>query len=314
MTQWVIGVDLGGTQIRAVRSDRDGQLAERTAQLTRPEQGSQAAFERVLESIQEVIEDVPVGDIAGIGIGAPGPIDAEGRLHNPPNLPGWEPFSLTERISDRFGVPAFAGNDANLAALGERRFGGGQGVDDLIYMTVSTGIGGGIVSGGRLLLGARGYAGEIGHQTLVAEGPMCGCGQPGHLEALASGPAIAGEALRRIEQGVQTSLATHRQELNAQHVSQAADAGDQLAIELLAQAGRYIGLGLVNLIHILEPSLVLIGGGVSQAGDWLFEPIRRTVHERVMSPVFRSVQILPAALGEDVGLLGAAALVLEGTA
>lgn len=311
MKPWVIGVDLGGTQIRAVRANREGQLAERTSQLTRPEQGSQAAFERVLESIQEVVEDVPVEDVAGIGIGAPGPIDAEGRLYNPPNLPGWEPFSLTERISDRFGVPAYAGNDANLAALGERRFGAGQEVDDLIYMTVSTGIGGGIVSGGRLLLGARGYAGEIGHQTLVIDGPICGCGQPGHLEALASGPAIAGEALRRIEQGAQTSLAKHRQELKAQHVSEAADAGDQLAIELLARAGFYIGLGLVNLIHILEPSLVLIGGGVSQAGEWLFEPIRQTVQQRVMSPVFASVEIRPAALGEDVGLLGAVALVLE---
>ncbi len=311
MEQWVIGVDLGGTQIRAIRTDLEGEQAARTDQLTRPEEGSEAAFGRVLECIETVIDNVPKEQIIGIGIGAPGPIDAEGRLHDPPNLPGWEPFSLTERISGRFGLPAYAGNDANLAALGERRFGAGQGVDDLIYVTVSTGIGGGIISGGRLLVGAHGYAAEIGHQTLVIDGPICGCGQPGHLEALASGPAIARQAQQRIEQGAESSLAELGGELRARDVTEAADGGDQLAIELLAQAGTYIGLGLVNLIHILEPARILIGGGVSQAGDWLFQPIRETVAKRVMSPVFQSVEILPAGLGADVGLLGAVALVLE---
>lgn len=311
MKQWVIGVDLGGTQVRAVRTNLEGQSAARSHQLTQPEQGSQAVMQRILECIDQVREGVSAEDVLGIGIGAPGPIDSEGRLHDPPNLPGWEPFSLTDRISDRFDLPAYAGNDGNLAALGERKFGAGQGVDDLIYVTISTGIGGGIVSGGKLLLGARGYAAEIGHQTLMVDGPICGCGQPGHLEALASGPAIARQALERIEQGAESSLQAHREELKARHVTEAADGGDQLAIELLAQAGTYIGLGLVNLIHLLEPARILLGGGVSQAGDWLFKPIRETVLRRLMSPVYHAVEIQPAGLGADVGLLGAVALVLE---
>lgn len=311
MKQWLIGVDLGGTQIRAVRTDRKGKQAARTDQLTQAEQGGEAVMGRIFESVDQVLQGVPVDEVAGIGIGAPGPIDGEGRLHNPPNLPDWPDFSLSDRLSERFGVPAFAGNDANVAALAERRFGAGKGVDDLVYVTVSTGIGGGIVSGGKLLVGARGYAAEIGHQTLVIDGPVCGCGQRGHLEALASGPAIAREARERIAQGAETSLAAHGDQLEARHVTEAAQAGDQLAIDLLEQAGFYVGLGLVNLIHILEPARILIGGGVSQAGELLFKPIRQTVESHVMSPVFRSVEIRPAELGADVGLLGAVALVLE---
>lgn len=311
MKQWVIGVDLGGTQIRALRTDREGAQAARSDQLTRAEEGGEAVMGRIFECVEQVMDGISADEVVGIGIGAPGPIDAEGRMHDPPNLPDWPPFSLSERLSERFGVPAFAGNDANLAALGERRFGAGQGVDDLVYVTVSTGIGGGIVSGGRLLVGARGYAAEIGHQTLVIDGPICGCGQPGHLEALASGPAIARQARERIEQGAETSLSAHGDQLDASHVTQAAQAGDNVALELLSQAGFYIGLGLVNLIHILEPARILIGGGVSQAGELLFQPIRETVHSHVMSPAFQSVDILRADLGADVGLLGAVALLLE---
>jgi glucokinase len=161
------------------------------------------------------------------------------------------------------------------------------------------------------LLGARGYAAEIGHQTIVADGPVCGCGQPGHLEALASGPSIARRARERIAAGAETLLASLGEQLKTRDVTEAATQGDEVAIELLAEAGYYIGLGLVNLIHILEPRRILIGGGVSQAGDLLFAPMKETVHKHVMSPVYREVEILPAALKGDVGLMGAVALVLE---
>ena len=308
---WVIGIDLGGTQIRAVRAGRSGEIDVRAARPTEAEQGGEAVLERIFECVDEVLEGARLEQVTGIGIGAPGPIDPEGRLHDPPNLPGWKTFSLSERLSDRFGVPAFAGNDANLAALGENRFGAGQGIEHLIYMTVSTGIGGGVVSGGKPLLGAQGFAAEIGHQTLVEGGPICGCGQPGHLEALAAGPAIARRAGEELAGGATSALAYLPGELTAEHVTDAAKEGDALAIELLREAATYIGLGLVNLIHVVNPERILIGGGVSQAGDLLFEPIRETVHDRVMSPVYRSVEILPAALGEIVGLLGAVALVLQ---
>jgi glucokinase len=268
-------------------------------------------MDRINSAIEEVMGDVEPDEVLGIGIGAPGPIGKDGRIYDPPNLPDWGDFSLTERIRERFQLPAMAGNDANVAALGEHRFGAGQGVDDLVYITVSTGIGGGIISGGSLLVGARGYAAEVGHQTLVAEGPICGCGQPGHLEALAAGPSLVLKAKERIEAGASSSIPINGK-ITGKAITEAAKAGDELARELFAEAGFYIGLGLVNLIHILEPERVLIGGGVSQAGDLLFDPVRATVRQHVMSPIFREVEILPAALGADVGLMGAVALVLSG--
>lgn len=313
MYQWVIGVDLGGTQIRAMRADLDGQKQARSQLATQAEDGPEAVLQRIFSAIGEVLEGIDPKEVVGIGIGAPGPIDRMGRLYDPPNLPGWKEFSLSERITDRFDIPAFAGNDANLAALGEHQFGAGQGADELVYMTVSTGIGGGIISRGKLLLGARGFAAEVGHQTLEPGGPICSCGQPGHLEALASGPSIVRNAVKRIKDGAQSSLSRMGDEITGRAISEAADQGDALALELLVDAGFYIGLGLVNLIHILEPERILIGGGVSQAGDLLLEPIRETVHERVMSPIYRDVQILPAGLGGDVGLVGAVALALSET-
>jgi glucokinase len=257
------------------------------------------------------MQEINADEVLGIGIGAPGPIDADGRIYDPPNLPGFGDLSISGYIHDRFGRPTFAGNDANLAALGEHQFGAGQGVNDLVYLTISTGIGGGIISGGRLLLGARGYAAEVGHQTLITDGPICGCGQPGHLEALASGPSIVRNAKERMEAGEDSTITDFGDEITSESIAEAARAGDELARELFADAGFYIGLGLVNLIHILEPQRVLIGGGVSLAGDLIFDPIRETVRQHVMSPVFLDVEILPAALGVDVGLMGAVALVLS---
>lgn len=311
MHRWVIGADLGGTLIRAVRTNFEGEKVARSELPTEADSGGEAVLERIHIAIEEVMRDVEPDEVLGIGIGAPGPIGTDGRIYDPPNLPNWGDFSLTERVRDRFERPAYAGNDANLAALGEHRFGAGQGVDDIVYMTVSTGIGGGIISGGRLLLGARGYAAEVGHQTLVAEGPICGCGQPGHLEALASGPAIVRNAKERLQAGASSTIPNYGEQIRGKSITEAGQAGDELAKELFAEAGYYIGLGLVNLIHILEPKRVLIGGGVSQAGDLLFDPIRDTVHQRVMSPIYREVEILPAALGADVGLMGAVALVLS---
>ncbi len=312
MHRWVIGVDLGGTLIRAVRTDMAGGRGARSQLPTEAELGGDSVMERIYSAIDEVIAGVEPSEVQGIGIGAPGPIGKDGRIYDPPNLPDWGNFSITERIEDRFKLPAMAGNDANVAALGEHRFGAGQGVDDLLYMTVSTGIGGGIISAGRLLVGTRGYAAEIGHQTLLPDGPLCGCGQPGHLEALASGPAIVRNAQERMKAGASSSLRDFGNELTGKSIAEAARDGDELALELFAQAGFYIGLGLVNLIHVLEPQRILIGGGVSQAGDLLFDPIRATVNQHVMSPIYREVQILPAELGADVGLMGAVALVLSG--
>ena len=314
MKRWVIGADLGGTLIRAMRTDLDGRMLARAEAKTQAQQGPEAILGRIFEVIGQASGGTDPGEVLGIAIGAPGPVDEQGRLFDPPNLPGLREISLRERIQDRFQLPTFAGNDGNLGALGQLRFGAGQGLKHLIYMTIGTGIGGGIISNGELLVGARGFAGEIGHQTIVPDGPICGCGQPGHLEALASGPSIARRARERLAAGARSTIEQYREggnEVTGKSVTDAARHGDELALELLREAATYLGLGLVNLIHIFEPQRILLGGGVSQAGELLFEPIRQTVHDRVMSPVFRGIPIQPASLGADVGLMGAVALVLE---
>jgi glucokinase len=316
METFVVAVDLGGTQVRSAAITAGGQISARTVIPTPVQEGPQAVIAAVIEAAGKVIDQGQASRPAAIGLGAPGPVDPQtGTIFFPPNLPGWGERSIMDPVRQAFQCPVFVGNDANVAALGEQRFGAGGGVAHLVYVTVSTGIGGGIVSDGRLLTGRRGFAAEIGHQTLVPDGPLCGCGQPGHLEALAAGPAIARMAREGIADGGSSSLTDLGKDLDqltAADVAQAAASGDELSIQVYRRAGFYIGLGLTNLIHILEPELILIGGGVTRAGALLFDPIRQTVDERVMSDIFRVIKILPAALGEDVGLFGAAALALVG--
>lgn len=313
MSDYYIGVDLGGTQIRSACIDADGKLSARVSRSTPASDGPDQVIEAVKETIQKTLDEVS-GTVAAIGIGAPGPVEPKsGVIYDPPNLPGWGTRSIGEPIQEHFSLPVFVGNDANVAALGEQRFGAGGQVEELLYVTVSTGIGGGIVSGGKLFTGWRGLAAEIGHQTLVEDGPICGCGQSGHLEALASGPAIARDVLQSVKNGRESKVVDYVDDiehLSSAEVAQAAADGDDLSKEAFDRAGIFIGIGITNLIHILEPELVIIGGGVTKAGPLLFDPIRATVKQRVMSEIFNEVSIREAQLGGDVGLFGAAALAL----
>ncbi|MBC8248400.1 MAG: ROK family protein [Anaerolineales bacterium] len=312
----IIGVDLGGTQIRAALADGEGSILRRTSCLTLAEEGLEPVIGRIKGAIYEVMGSTERGQVQGIGVVAPGPLDPwKGVIMDAPNLPGWKNVPLKDLMEEEFGLPVFVGNDANLAALAEQRFGAGQGVSDLIYITVSTGIGGGIIADNRLLLGAQGLAGEVGHQTIEAHGPRCNCGNIGCLEALAAGPAIARTARELIKTGIGTAIADlvggDLDKITAREVNQAAQAGDPVAIELFRQAGFYIGIGIVNLLHLFNSSLIVIGGGVAKAGDLLFEPIRATVRERAMASYYwEHTPIVPATLGDDVALLGAVALVL----
>ena len=202
MNESLVGVDLGGTQVRAIVCDREGHILSRAATLTLAHEGRDAVIRRILDTIIDAVGPRLWTEIAGIGVGAPGPLNPySGVVVHAPNLPGWEDVPLRQLIAERFCVPVALGNDANLAALGEQRFGAGRGVDDLVYMTISTGIGGGIISGGELFLGHGGFAGEIGHQTILAGGPLCGCGNHGCLEALAAGPAIGRMGREAAEEG-----------------------------------------------------------------------------------------------------------------
>jgi len=312
----VAALDLGGTNIRAALCEEDGRIIRRTSCGTGAEEGKDAVLGRIIDSLEKVIGGERA-DVRAIGIGAPGPLDPwEGVIFEAPNLPGWHNVPLKKIVADHFGIPTFVGNDANVAALAEHRFGAGRGFSHIIYITVSTGIGGGIIIEDRLLLGARGLAGEVGHITVEANGPRCNCGNIGCLEALASGPAIAREAARRIREG-ERSLITELiegdlDELEAEVVTRAAQQGDRLAREVLRRAGFYLGIGIVSYMHLFNPSRIIIGGGVANAGPLLFDPINEVISQRAMSHFREGFAVVPAALGGDVGLLGAMLLALDG--
>ncbi len=313
MEELIVGVDLGGTQIRAALADRKGRILQRRSTKTLAEEGPEAVLGRIKRAIREVLP--PDERVGAIGIVAPGPLDPwEGVILWAPNLPGWKDVPLKRILEEEFGLPTYVGNDANLAALAEQRFGAGRGVKDLIYITVSTGIGGGIIVDNRLLLGSQGFAAEVGHQTLEAHGPRCNCGNIGCLEALAAGPAIARHAVELIEGGAESLIADlvngDLSKVTAKEVNEAAQRGDRVAVEVFRRAGFYIGVGIVNLLYLFNPRMIIIGGSVAKAGDLLFEPIRETVNSRISEIYREGLSIVPAALGDDVGLMGALALIL----
>ena len=311
-TDWIVAIDLGGTQLRAALCTPDGVIHQRVRKKTRAKRGTEA----VLDRISQVAEQVwpTKGKVRAMSISAPGPLDPfKGIVLESPNLPGWERVPLREIMASRFNVPVAVGNDANLAALGEHRFGAGVGYDDMIYLTISTGIGGGILLGGSLLLGHRGLAGEIGHMVLQPGGPQCGCGNQGCLEALASGTAIGRQARTLAASGrapaILAAAGGSVAQVTSRSVGEAAIQGDKTAQDLLEHAGRYIGIGIANLMHLFNPQRFVLGGGVTNAGDLLFEPIRRTAPLWVQIPQYaEGVEIVPADLGDDVSLLGAVAL------
>lgn len=246
----------------------------------------------------------------GIGIAAPGPLDPfEGVIIEAPNVPGWVDLSLCQIIQDSFNVPVALGNDANLAALGEWKFGAGKGHHNLIYLTVSTGIGGGVIVDDNLLIGEHGLAAELGHITVQKGGPKCGCGQSGHLEALASGTAITHWVKKQLASGTSSVLADIKN-LDGAKISEAARSGDKLAAAAFEKAGAYIGRALADLLHIFNPTIVIIGGGVSQSWDFIIEPIWKKLEERVMTPNYLDdLVITRAGLSDNSGLMGALALI-----
>ncbi len=314
MANTYIAVDLGGTQIRAARCAPDGSIEARHQTLTQAHEGQAAVIDRIQAAIAQVW---PLDGARAIGIAAPGPLDPwQGIVIAAPNLPGWDRVPLRDILAQRFNAPVHLGNDANLAAMAEWRFGAGRGHNDLLYLTISTGIGGGVISSGRLLLGAHGLAAELGHISVQPEGPRCNCGNYGCLEKLAAGPAIAAHAVAQIVEGrpsLITELVNGRlQDVTAAIVGEAAAAGDPLSREALARAGFLIGVGIVSMLHSFNPSIVILGGGVTKTGPLLFDPIQRVVTERVMRPEYL-VPIVPAELGGDVGLLGALALACDAT-
>lgn len=289
-----LGLDLGGTQVRAALI-HGARILARAAEPTDVAGGPPA----VLRQFHRLIAQVDPGQSAtALGISSPGPLDTEtGTVLSIPTLPGWEGLPLRDLLARDSGLPVTLENDGIAAAFGEWRHGAGQGLRHLVYVTVSTGIGGGVVVDGRLLHGRRGMAGHVGHLPL-ADGPLCSCGAPGCFEALASGTALARAARGR--------LATCPNP-TARDVVEAARHGDPVALDLIATEARHLGTGFAALLHLYSPEAIVMGGGVAQAFDLLEPTLMATLRARAM-PAFRDVPVIRAGLGQDSGLIGAAAL------
>jgi glucokinase len=302
---YTIAVDVGGTQVRAALYPA-GSITPVKIERTNTRHPTSTPLEQIFKAIDHIWPDE--GSVSAIGVAAPGPLDPfAGVIREAPNIPGWIDIPLRQELEEHFQVPVSLGNDANLAALGEWQFGAGQGHHHLIYITVSTGIGGGVISDDRLLLGVNGLAAELGHVTILPDGPMCGCGQPGHLEALSSGPAIARWAEEQLCKGIHTRLPCN-QPLTAKMVGEAALAGDELAISSVQRAGYYLGLALANYLHIFNPTLLIIGGGVSQLGPLLMDPIWGAIKKFTLSRYYLDhLTLTRASLGDEAGLIGALA-------
>lgn len=313
--RYVAGVDLGGTKIRTALADLSGRVLAEVTVPTEASGGMRHVVERILSTLERVQREAGVDGrrVAALGVGVPGPLDPEsGVVYTAPNL-GWQNVPVKSILEEKTGVPVYLENDADLAALGEHAFGAGRGTENMVYVTVSTGIGGGLILNGRLYRGSYGGAGEIGHTVVLPGGPPCRCGKRGCLEALASGTAIAQRAVGLVESGAGRGIldaAGGRPEgVTAGAVAAAAAAGDVEALFLMREAARYLGLGLANVITLLSPSLVVLGGGVMGAGEFFYDEICRQVYTAVVGPAAKA-RIVPAALGGRAGVLGAVHLAL----
>jgi glucokinase len=306
--------------MRAALVQADGRIVRRRKIATRTGDGPGVVLERLFRLMRDVASTAAPEDIRGIGVSAPGPLDPRtGVIRHPPNMPGWDELPLKDLLQGQFGLPVCVGNDANLAALGEHHFGAGAGVDDLVYLTISTGVGSGVITGGRLVLGAAGLAAEAGHIAVEANGPRCACGNIGCLEALASGPAMARQGAAAVLRGEAPGIAErtcgNASAVTGKMVVDSAAAGDPTARQIVERAGVYVGVAVVSLVHLFNPRVVILGGGiVLGAREMLLGPVRRVVAERAMPPFREGLSIVPAALGDNVCLLGAAALWLSESA
>ena len=307
------GIDLGGTELRVGLLTRAGRLVGRLQVPTDTLGGPQAVVAQMVGLMDRLRHEAGDPAVAGIGVASPGPLDPEhGVVIDAPTLGGWHDVPLVALLEARTGLPARLENDANAAALGEWRAGAGIGLRHMIYVTVSTGIGGGVIADGRLLHGHRGMAAEIGHMTQREDGPLCSCGGLGCFEALASGTALDTAARRAVASGnvtVMRELADGGT-VTGRHVTAAARGGDALALALLHEEARLLGRGFASLLHLYSPELIVVGGGVSEAFDLLQPELGRAMREAAM-PSYRDVPVVRAMLGHDAGLVGAASLMWQ---
>ena len=316
--QFIVGIDLGGTNIAAGAMPIDGtrEIAMRMSP-THAEEGSGGVVERIVTMVEDVIAQTRAetgadrSDFLGVGIGSPGPLDrAGGIVIESPNL-GWRHFPLRDAVATRVNLPATLDNDANCATLGEWWCGAAKGGRNVVGITIGTGIGGGLIFDGKLYHGSSDGAGEIGHTTIDPTGRRCKCGNYGCLEAYASGPAIAERAREELEVDGESILIEMVEgdvsRITAQTVYEASKRGDPVAQEVVRDTAHFLGVGLSNLINVLNPDIVVVAGGVTQAGDQLFDPLRAEVRRRAFKSAVDACRIVPGALPLSAGVVGAVA-------
>ncbi len=309
----IAGVDLGGTKILTLVVGRDLKIAGSDLRATDAAEGPEAVLARIMASVRVASRGRA---LAAIGISTPGPCDPErGVVTSPPNLPGWSDVPLAQLVSQGMHLPAWIENDANAAAIAEQRLGAGRGSRHMVLVILGTGIGGGLILDGRLYRGASGAAGEIGHMQLEPNGPRCGCGRRGCLEALASGRALrdrAAEIVVREPSGILARIARDEGERpTAESLGRAAAAGDVSAQQAITTAGRYLGAGLTNLVDIFNPEIVVLGGSLRKLGPLYLDTAREIARVEAFPQSYRDARIVEAELGDEAGAFGAALIALE---
>ena len=314
MKKYRIGVDIGGTNIKIALVDLQGKIVYSNTTPTRADLGYEHSIANIQNAIEELMKETNTNKdtVEAIGFGFPGQVDyKEGIVRLLTNMPGWVEIPFAQIIEDEFKIPVRLDNDVRVATLGELKYGAGKGCENLVCITIGTGIGSGLVMNGKLVRGAKNAAGEIGHiKMTMGEGPLCGCGDFGCFEAYASGPAIVAMARDYIRGGKSSKfkeLAT--EELSPYIVAQAALQGDVVAKQIYRKMGEIIGIGLTSVINLLNPERVIIGGGVADAGDILINPIKETIQKRAMPIQAASVEIVHAQLGNTAGVIGASLLI-----
>jgi len=315
---YLLGHDIGGTKLAVTVADRNGKILRKIRRPTEAERGPQAVVASLVDMSREAMARAGLSpaELAGVGVSCGGPLDTEtGVVYAPPNLPGWDEVPLKAWLESALSLPVFVENDANASALAEWSFGAGRGCRHMVYMTMSTGIGGGIILDGRLYRGPNDTAGEVGHMTIVENGPACGCGKRGCLEALCSGPSIARRA-REKAQAASGSLMVGLAGgdpacITAETVMDAARQDDPAAREIVDETARYMAVGLGNIVNILNPEVIVIGTILVKAQDLLLEPIRAYLRRETWPRVYDTVRVLPAGLGDEVGDLAAIAVIRQ---
>ena len=316
MAEYALVADVGGTRTRAALVSRSGEITAHHSTDTMPQRGRDAVMSKLAAALEHVASAKP-SQVVGVGLSLASPVEpGTGVMYNPPNLgPEWDMYTPIPFLSERLSLPVFAGNDATLGAVGEHAYGAGRGCSNMVYMTVSTGIGGGVIINDRLYTGTHGFGGEIGHMTIEQNGALCNCGNIGCLESLASGTALASRARNWLRAGAGSVILDMSggdiDAVNGRTIAEAAREGDAVALSLMEGIAGHLATGVINLMHIFDPEVIVIGGGVGQNLDMFMPVIESEVKRRAMAHFKGAVPVAPSQLGDDVSLFGAAALVFD---